>query len=288
MNNTTEYWDIAGTSLHQYGWSVATVGGSRYDLPPRRGDNLTLPYRPGQRWRPKLPDARPITLVMWVTGMDPATGNAPVSGDQILRWNDSWDELRRLLWTVEARPFTLTRRTRLTRTVAPNIGQEELLVVDAQAELTGTMAPTMTGRTRADFSLDLLLPDPYFYGPQVTVTLNRNTAVPVYNPGHDVAAYNHFEIDLIGPLTNPRITNSATAPDTWVQYTGTVAAGQTLHLDVGQYIATRAPSVANLIGAITHAGARHWMGLQPKLNTLTLTAASGAGSAVLRYRPPYV
>ena len=42
VNNTEEWWDINGVSLHQYGWSVTTVGGSRYDLPPRRGENMTM------------------------------------------------------------------------------------------------------------------------------------------------------------------------------------------------------------------------------------------------------
>ena len=46
-NSVDEYWSIDGVSLHQFGWSVATVGGSRYDLPPLRGDNVMIAYRPG-------------------------------------------------------------------------------------------------------------------------------------------------------------------------------------------------------------------------------------------------
>jgi len=82
-NSTDEYWSLAnldGTneiSLHQWGWAVTTVGGSRYDLPPKRGSDIVMAYRPGQVFRRKVPDARTITLQMFMVGWDPGTGDAP-------------------------------------------------------------------------------------------------------------------------------------------------------------------------------------------------------------------
>ncbi len=278
-NSTDEWWSIDGTSLHQYGWNVTTIGGSRYDLPPRRGEDIRLAYRPGAIHRPKLPDSRTVSLIMWVTGADPATGVA--ASDAALRFNDSWDFLRRLVWKPNGAQITLTRRWNLT------VGSvKTLIVAEAQAEIADTMSPTMTGRTRADFTMTLLLADPFFYGPQITEPLNVGQTVAVSNPGHDIVTHANLQVDFVGPLTNPRLTNTTSNPDVWVQYTGTIGSGTTLTLDVGAY--TAFAGTTNLIGGISHSGARHWMGLLPGTNSLTFSATSGAGTAAVRYRPPYI
>jgi hypothetical protein len=418
-SSSDEYWMIDGVSLHQYGWSVATVGGSRYDLPPRRGENIQLAYRHGRVHRRKYADSRTIELIMWVTGVDPATGNSV--DDARLQWNDSWDFLRRLVWKPNGAQVTLTRRWFLTVD-----GVRTMVASDAQAEIADTMAPTMTGRHRADFTMVLLLADPYFYGDQVVETLGIDQPVTVTNTGYD-EAISTVQVDLRGPLTNPKVTNAITSPNVWFQYNGIVPAGQVLRLDVGAYTATQtntvtptppvitamravangkyvcaenagaAPLIANrdaiglweqfnlidagsgfvalqsrvnnkyvttesagqaslianrtviglwekfrllinpdttvslqsdangkyvtaenaggkplianrdaigpwekfqftdpayqvgnVVGAITHGGARSWLGLLPGENILTLTAESGTGSAVLRFRPPHV
>lgn len=420
-NSSDEYWSIDGVSLHQYGWSVATVGGGRYDLPPLRGEDIRLAYRPGAVHRRKFADPRTVNLVMWVTGADPATGQA--TGDRRLRWNDSWDFLRRLVWKPLGGQVTLTRRWWLTVD-----GDPTLVAADGLAQIADTMAPTMTGRHRADFTMTLLMSDPYFYGDQVVVPLYQDLATVVSNPGHDLAACSNLQLELIGPLTNPRITNSTTAPNVYVTYTGDIPAGQVVQLDVptftanslnnlatptipstaaiqahangmyvsaanggasplianaptvgvwetfdieipspgyiafkarvnGKYVtaenagaaelianrdaigpwetfstsqngdgtvsfnslandkwvtaenAGAAPLIANrnfigpwekfrffdpavhagnVIGSVSHGGARHWMGLNPGDNTITLTADAGTGTAVLRFRPPYI
>ncbi len=284
MSNTTdEYWSINSNSLNQFGWNVATVGGGRYDLPPRRGEDIQLAYRPGRVHRPKLADSRTIALIMWVLGVDPSTGAA--TGDALARWNDSWDFLRRLVWRPNGDQVTLTRRWKLTPAGG---GSPAILTASGLAEVTDTMSPTMTGRTRATFTMSLFMADPYFYGDLVTTNLALATPVTITNPGHDVAAFTHLQLDLIGPLTNPKVTNTAPAPDVWVKYAGTIASGQTLRLDVGQFTALQVSNSANLIAGVQHSGARHWMGLLPGDNALTLTADSGSGSAQLRYQPPYV
>lgn len=280
-NSTDEYWSIDGTSLSQYGWSVATVGGSRYDVPTRRGEDIRLAYRPGELHRNKIPEPRVISLIMWMTGTTPGTG-AAVS-DPTLQWNDNWDTLRRLLYKPGGGQVTLTRRWKLTIGGTPTV-----LAADALAELASALAPKMTGRTRVEFTVDLLLADPFFYGTQETETFALSTPNTVTNVGHDVAGHNNMEIDFVGPLTNPRLTNGTANPDVWVQYTGTVSSGQTLRLSVPNFTAARVSDSANLIAGISHSGTRYWMGLLPGDNLLELTASSGSGSAELRYRPPYI
>lgn len=282
-NNTTEYWSIDGTSLHQYGWSIATVGGTRYGLPARRGNNLTLPYRPGSVFVTKQAAERPMNLIMWLTGTEPGTGDNPAHGDQRLQWNDSWDFLRRLVWKVSGRQFSLTRRWWLTN----DEGTPQLVTATALAELAGTMEPTMTGRTRADFVMELLLADPYFYGSTVTSTVNYGADESVVNPGHDVALNPYTEVDLIGPLTNARLTNLTADPDVWVQVS-TVASGDTVRLNIGNFTATRVTTGGNVIDRVTNGGSRHWFGLLPGANLLRLTRTAGSGHVVVRHRPPYV
>lgn len=316
MDNTEERWSITGVdgeevSLHQYGWSVTTVGGSRYDVPTRRGSNITVAYRPGQLQRPKMPDARQITLVMFMVGWDPATGNAPPDGDQRTQWNDNWDFLRRLVyrnWGSDNQ-VRLTRRWRLTAPTfgtsragevpikgdpgVPASGQDRLLTAFANAEMTGTMTPSMTGRFRSDFQMDFTLVDPYFYGGTVSATLRDEQPVYVYNDGHDIAAHAYVQIDLVGPLSYPRVLNLTTNPNApvWVRFNGNIAAGDTVRLVCSRFSAEKlvTPRNENRIGLITNYGSRFWLPILPGANKLVMDGRAGStGHALVSFRPPYI
>lgn len=321
-NSNEEWWSVNGESLQRFGWAVTTVGGSRYDLPPRRGSNLAVAYRPGQIHRTKLPDQRVITLVMFMVGWNadtgPVIGQNPTLGDQRVRWNDNWDFLRRLVYRdyVTGSRVTLTRRWRLTApdfplvrdgdsimsgdpgTSTPNVSR--IVTASASAEMSGSMTPAMTGRTRSDFQLDFTLADPFFYGSQVTAELTRNEAAYIWNDGHDVAAHAGLTVDFNGPITNPVLTNLTTNPDSWVRLNTSIPANQTITLNVGRFSAQghhfgQSSPVANRIAAVTSYGARMWVNLMPGANKLLLTAdgntAAGTtdrGYATLRFQPPYV
>lgn len=311
-NSSSEWWSLTGTdgvevSLHQYGWAVTTVGGTRYDLPPRRGADMTMAYRPGQIHRRKVPDARPMSLLMFMVGWDPATGT-PIQSDQMLQWNDNWDTLRRLVYRhhlLNDQRVKLTRRWLLSAPAFPasRVGDSviqgdpgvpaagsRLLTAFAWAEMTGTMDPTMTGRFRSEFQLDFTLADPYFYGSTVTATLKPSTNTYVWNDGHDVAANGYMQVDLVGPLSSPRITNFSTEPNSWVQYSGNIAAGETVRLVVNRFtcekVVTGGTNV-NRIGYLSSYGARWWVNALPGANKFWMNA-SGTGHAVLTFRPPYV
>ncbi len=312
-NNTEEWWSVDGVSLHQYGWSVTTVGGSRYDVPPRRGSNMTLAGRPGQVHRRKLPDARTITLMMFVVGWDPGMGLvpgvAPTTEDQREQWNDNWDFLRRLVYEdyLSDNRVTLTRRWRLTAPTfpttrtglnviagdpgTPTSGQSRVLVANSYAEMTGTMPPTMTGRSRAEFQLDFTLADPYFYGPKVTKQFANQELAYLWNDAHDVAAHAGINIDFVGPLTNPFLSNISTQPDHYVKYNGTIPAGKIVTVHPGRYQAIEHdPDVStgiNRIARISNSGAERWFNLLPGANAVKLYGV-GSGHAVLSWQPPYV
>ncbi len=290
MPTTDEWWSINGASLHEYGWNVTTVGGSRYDLPPRRGSNITLAKRPGQMHRDKMADARTIELIMWCQGVEPYTGEQ--TGYPLLRWNDSWDYLRRMVWMPTGEEVFLARQWYLT------VDRTKTLVqATGMAEITNSMAPTMTGRFRADFTMQLLMADPYFYGAEQTITFNPGDTKTVTNPGHDIAAlgcqFSPVEIDFVGPLApGARLTNTAFTPAVWVESTLNIPAGVTVRASIRDFtfrtvVGYHITGIINFTNNIRHAGARFWQGLYPGDNTLSFTA-SGGGHIELRFRPPYI
>lgn len=288
---TDEVWSFNGTPLNQPYWNISTFGGSRYSLPLLRGQNIEVPFTAGQEWRYKLPDSRTVTLVMWAAGVDQVT--LFPAADQRKAFNNNFQQLRQLFWQANLSGSVqcpLQRTWFLTQS-----GIDQLVTGTAQAEIAGSMEPTMTGRTRADFSVDLLLADPYFYGTLQTQTLAYNSAATVINLGEGVVGSGlscTFTAQLNGPLTNPTLTNSTAGVS--VTYNATIPGGQFLTLDIVNFTAVDSNGV-NQIGSVTHAGARMWMGLLGAgvgtgRNTLKLTSTNGSdtGNCVLQWTPPYI
>jgi hypothetical protein len=292
VNTVDEYWEVNGQSLHLPGWNITTIGGSRFGVPAMVGSDLVYAYVPGENWQPKSPAPRTLSLAMWTIGVNPDTGGVNV--DQRRQWNDNWYRLRRLFWNPTSQ-FTLTRRWLLSDAS----GNPYMQTASALGQLASPLEPSMTGRTRATFTADIKLADPFFYGTQQNVTVNLGTPVVIDNPGDYLSAHQHFTVDLVGPLNNPKLTNTLTDPQVSVTYSASIAAGKTVTLDVAAFTAItneNPPDVSapesvwssNRIGVVSHSGARHWFGLFPGSNTVTLTASSGTGYAVVHFRPPYI
>lgn len=284
---TAEWWDIDGVPLNKFGWNVETVGGSRYGVPPMRGTDTTYPYVQGQEWRPKTPDSRTVTLAMWVTGVDPDTG--VTTNDSLLRWNDSWNYLRRLFWQPD-RQVVLTRRWLLTDDDG-NIG---IRTASALAQLSNTLDLNMTGRFRGTFQADFLLADPFFYGAETITQVNMGSEV-IHNAGDYAAGQKHFSVQFVGPLITPNLTNITTDPHVQVSINTTIASGETVTLDMENFTAVSNVELLTTTGIgtysrlvyVKHTGAHQWLGLRRGDNTLVL-GGQGSGHAVVRFQPPYV
>lgn len=276
-SSTTEFWDIDGVSLNTYCWNIKSFGGSRMSVPSLRGDNRRYPNRTGQAFRPKIADSKVISLAMWVTGADTSTG-LPSTNDQIAQWNDNWNYLRRLLWTPD-REVSLTRRWLL------NAAAPQMQVATANAQLAGQMEPNMTGRSRADFVVDLLLADPFFYGDEISVAVPANATVDVFNPGDSKSSNMPLSITFTGNLSTPTLTNQTNG--VWMKIGTVIASGTNVSTDVATFNARRSTDLSNMGTSISQGGARQWMVLEPGLNRLKLTA-TGAGAATIKFRPAYV
>ncbi len=288
---TEEWWSINGVSLSEQGWNVKTVGGSRYGVPPMRGTNIQYAYVPGTEFRRKIPDTRTIVLDMWVNAFDPYTGLA--NTEQIVRWNDSWQFLRHLFWDPDNQ-FVLTRRWKLTD---PATGLARVVAATALGQLGSTLDLSMTGRTRADFSVDIVLNDPFFYGDAIVQAVPAGGALyGIVNPGDYTAAHRNMTVQFVGPLTTPTLTNTSATPPVAVTLNTTVAAGETVTLDCHAFTAASTVPLLTISGVanynriayVTHSGARQWMGLRRGDNQLRLNAAAGSGHVVVTFQPPYV
>ena len=160
MPNTETYWSLNGVSLHEYAWSIETIGGDLSSVPGSRGDDLTIPGRPGSVRQKKMPESRVLSLAMFTIG---ATANGAPGSDVRIQHDRNYAALKRLFYSTTRTPGTLTKRfyddTGVLRTAS------------AQVELVGGLSPRMDGRARSTFVVDLLLADPFFYGTQKQKTL---------------------------------------------------------------------------------------------------------------------
>jgi hypothetical protein len=280
MTVTTEtYWSVNGVPLNTLAYNVTTWGGDLQAPPPLRGEDLTIPYRPGQVLQSRRPDGRSLSFSMWVLGAD-EDGNVPENKTMRAEFEKNFKMLRNLFWN-QGRPVSITKRWRDYDTGA-------LQTATATGIFSNGLAPTMNGGLRASFSVDFFLPDPFFYGPEVTVNF---AATSTSNQTFTVLG--DFETTVVlltvnGARTNFRWTNNTES--VYVNVSGVFATGASAWIDVDNWQARRNPSAENttLIASVTHLGHPFWFVLRPGPQNVSLSSSSGTGTGVLKYRPRWL
>lgn len=273
-NTTAEYWDVDGVSLQTFAFNIETIGGDRLAPPPLRGDDITIPGAPGDIWMPKMVASRTITLGMWVIGAE-EDGSMP-TGTAKAQFDENFRKLRQLLWTPN-RQITLTKRFYVNGV---------LKTASAKAQFVSGLAPTMQGRTRGVFSVDLRLADPYFYGPEVNLPL-ANGSQTVTIDGDDITRAIKIHVD--GPRVNVKVRNNTLDVD--VEHISNLSLDDDLDIDVKAYTATTDPAAVpafNSTGSIRHTGSPHWLLLQPGANTVVVSSTSGTGLVTLTYQEAWL
>jgi hypothetical protein len=269
-NSTAEFWDADGVSLNTFAFNITTLGGDRMAPPPLRGDDITIPASPGQRWMPKMVDGRTITLGMWVIGAE-EDGTAPVDGNRKAQFDENWRKLRNLLWTYD-REIVLTKRFYVGGV---------LKTASARAAFAGGLNPKMDGQQRAAFTVDLYLADPYFYSAVEVETLSASETVTL--EGDDVTRAVTFEI--VGARDSPTIRNDTL--DVQFQYNADIPTLDQVDIDVKAYTSTTYPdggSAFNSAGSILHSGSPSWFMLRPGTNLIEVTSDSGIGVVTMSYQ----
>ena len=248
------------------------MGGSRFAAPLLRGQNVAVPYRAGQNWRPKFPDARTLTLTMWVDGQGygGSGGSYPAGADQRLSFNTNWQQLRQMFFNRSSAAGSAQGQLTRNWYILQN-GSPTMVTSTAAAEIAGSMDLTMNGRTNAAFSVDLLLSDPYFYGAQQVHGISGSTSITglgeaVVGEGWPITGLNAFTVQVSAPGTVTNVTAGCSF---------TISSGPAFPVTVDILNQTVTDTNgANQTQYFSHSGSRLWMCVLPGVNLITTTAAT--------------
>lgn len=264
----TQYlWAVDGVPLESVAFNVVVVSGGTGA--PLRGEDTVLSGVPGALLGARVEDSTSLTLGMWIMGDD---GAAVDEAGRAVEFERRWRELRRML-----RPDGLALR--LSKTWTDDLGEHTATAVATVDEVPQLRR---VNAYQGQLTVDFHLPDPWFYGDEQEVLLQVGVPAEVVNAGDAITTT--CWLDVQGQLANARVSNATPEPDVWVQLGSAVAAGDAVVLDVEDALAVRASDGANLIGSVTHSGSRAWFGLRRGVNQVELTATSGAGQVLLRWR----
>jgi hypothetical protein len=249
-NSTPLYMTASGGSLHTFAWQVKTKGGSRNQLPPKRGEDYEIPFLTGRRYVPKVHDGRPYALPMWVLGLN-TDGSEDSTMDKRAKLENNWRFLMGLFKAGTRGQFNLTKRFYVGNTI---------MAATAKAEMVEPPEPTASGQDRYDFVADLWLANPWFYT--------------------SVAAQSVGTINVLGDASTDRLlitmgNGRITSPDgNWIQYNGT----GTVVINTSAGTAKKGTQYVN--GLVTrNPNFREMMKLDPGVNELT-----GPSGATIAYK----
>lgn len=262
-----------GVSLIDPRWNVSTLPES---VPARRGDNVQVPYLDGARFMKKSYDQRTETLVMWVLPVD-ASGDVPADKTCWEQLEENVDYLKGLF----GGPGGLVpyRRRMLDGTWRA-----------AQVEVSNTIdftKPDDAPNSRA-FSVELRMPDPFFYAEAETNETHTPDAA-AYSFTHvnnGTAHAKKMQIILSGGLSNPKLENVDMG--VWLQINSAIAEGTTVTIDTDAFtVVDNAGN--NLVQSFNHSGDLSWFLLHPGTNNLKLTCAeTPTGNVKFRYFAPFI
>jgi len=277
--STSLYWDVDGIPLSTYAYAIKTYGASRLAPPPLRGDNRKIPFAPGMKFLPKVPDQRTVTLDMWVIGALP---DGTVVDE--VQFDYNWRMLRNLLWRPQEE-FVLTKR--FTTDAAGTVVQASGL-----AQFSTGLNPEMTGRMRADFSVDLIMADPFFYSDPVEIDFGPLPATSLsqsFNVDGDWST-RAILLHVDGPVTSPIWTYETPTPDQWCRFNTDVPDGGSCDIDVVNFSATltNGGPASPATGYMQRSGGFFWLELQPGPAVVSFSAASGTGTSTLTYQPVWL
>lgn len=206
----------------------------------------------GEFWYPQYYTASTKLLTMFVSSNDPSTGAPPSTVDQ---GRQNFDSNFDLLMSM------FGRRRRLSSVVRNLSNGTSRLALCSRMSV---IEPSLVPITNAQITVELTIPDGLWRDAADTTLATlaaafsgRVTALDTAN-----APMNDLQFNIVGPVTNPRITDNESG--SWVQYTGTVAAGKTLvihntNMGIDDGGSGWSPALVNMV----HSGDSNWLTLYP-------------------------
>jgi len=216
-DSTTEKLSVDSVSLATYAWNVR-MRASRWKVPTVRGDNVTVPGRHGSIYVPdKKYDEGEATLTMWVLGAN-TDGSIPTSGTS---QRDLMRDNAQMLAQLFSKRYELVRLSQIL---------PDGTTIEAYAEVTEAIDFTsMAGATRAEFSVSLRFPDPFWQDTSdVTYTSATGLApdVQLAMTAFDGASAPMDDLAVVvsGPATSPQLVLIDTGAT--LTYSGTLTTGK--------------------------------------------------------------
>lgn len=257
----TIVWSFGGTTLSTYG--VVTQIGDYFDIPERRGDNITIPFRHGRTFVEKFYEQRKITIGMAIVSDTPGAQEA------------TFDAMRANFAGSAQKTLSYTLSDSSVRNASATV--DEPLQIDWINE---AFARVVVGFTLAEpfFRSSVATTD------NTTTISTTNTAMTVVNSG--TIEERDPTILLTGPLANVTIT---TTDSVSLAYTGSISSTDTVTIGTlnGEYYATHSAS-GDVIGNVSHAGASALLVIPTGTNTLQVQVTTTGGTVKISFYPPFL
>jgi hypothetical protein len=213
--------------LSHFAWNISSKNMS---TPGFRGEHTSLAQRSGVI--PTLNRTREVGefgLDMWVIGCDATDGSIPATRT-----------IRRQMFDINLNTLlrVFLQDQRLIRFKHENAAGTR--VCDALLS-ESISVDTMMARPRGQFSATFMIPSVFWRDEVTTSTVSTANAtlpkdLPLTHLNGGTAPIDDSVISVVGPITNPRVTDLETG--IWVQYTGTLSASQTWTVDSGAFTST--------------------------------------------------
>lgn len=254
-------WSFRGTSLDTLGF--VTLVWDSADVAERRGENPQIPFDNGRVWIAKYFEQRELTL-----GLE-------IVKNSIEELEDDVDALKKL---IGQRTLGALQQTMESGSI--RIGQ---------AEYKGKLSPDRKSPTASAFTLDFVMPDPFFYSNVLTSVTEVIDSSPHIVSVSNLGTVEHWNpvITLNGPLKNTVLLNNGVS----LTYNGELAPGDQVVIqrtDTKEYTAIL-NGTTNVIGNVDHNGAAPFFIIFLDDNDITVTdEIATTGSMKIEFYPRYL
>ena len=211
---------VNGVDLNTLAYNFSTRSGMHTSA-GLRGSNAVTPGKDGSIYRAgKKREEGQLRWRMWASPVTPAGVVPTDKATAYANWRANMDKLL-ALFDSSIKPLRIVQNGR-----------------ECDAECVEAIDPEIARGEISAFEVSLVIPDAFWRdtsastftsvaGPAATGTQNLTPFLGATAPMADL------RFTVTGPITNPKLTDYASGH--WVQYTGTLAAGQQWILDAGAF-----------------------------------------------------
>jgi len=217
-----ELWYADGYLLSNREVRDVSYDSTIFDTPGKRGDNSVIAQNHGEIWRPKFYTANSFTLNMW-------TFNRVSQATAI-------DLYRELIRVVNRTNELVTYERKW---------DDNSRAYRCQGEVITAVSPAFTSNRSYRFGIEVVVPGAFWeasgastHSTPASATLPQTLTLT--NHADSTAPMSDFTYTIVGPVTNPRVETmkSGAVTGVYVQYNGTVGAGQSLVINANTWAVT--------------------------------------------------